>query len=274
MSRHGKNLAESGLTSDQRKARHMKRAFWTAIAIIIVLVVCLGFLLVALYQEGNNFITQQTLLNQETQKTPSETEDEKESSDKTVREIAVPNLVELLGKSSKKAEALLASRGATVTGTYEVKEQGSSLKEWVHIALANEPGDSRSGTPTVYLGLNEKGFVQTVGYSAPLSLLGYGSISFADAINNERVIEKTFAESGLTVPKTNITLPEDRTEYSTYATDGTTLIKEDCSFEGSVDQAGKTYHWSAILKHDYTLANSSGNLADTIRRIYIEVSVV
>ena len=55
------------------------------------------------------------------------------------------------------------------------------MKKSVTVALTAEPADSRSGTPTVYLGLDADGKVIQAGYSAATASLGYGSLSFADA---------------------------------------------------------------------------------------------
>lgn len=35
-----------------------------------------------------------------------------------------------------------------------------------------------------------------------------------------------------------VSLPADKTEYSTYASDGTTLVKEYCPFSGDIDING------------------------------------
>ena len=68
------------------------------------------------------------------------------------------------------------------------------------------------------------------------------------------------------------TLPADKTSYSSYASDGTTLVKENCSFSGTVDINGAAHAWSSVLMYDYSTANASGNLADTVRIIYIYVN--
>ena len=124
----------------------------------------------------------------------------------------------------------------------------------------------------MYLGLNEEGKTIQAGYSAATASLGYGTLSFADAVTNERIVEKTLQEAGINVPAGSAVLPEDKTTYSTYATDGTTLVKEKCSFSGTVDFDGAPHEWSSVLLYDYSAANMSGNLADTIRIIYVYVN--
>ncbi|MEG0505676.1 MAG: histone-lysine N-methyltransferase, partial [Raoultibacter sp.] len=160
-------------------------------------------------------------------------------------------------------------RGATISGTRDVNEEGNAVKKSLTVALTDEPSDTRLGTPTVYLGLDESGAVIMAGYSAATSALGFGSLSFSDAVKNENIVEKTLAEAGVTVETGTAKLPEDKTAYSTYATDGTTLVQEKTSFNGTADVAGVERKWSAVLVYDYKLANASGNLADTIRQIYI-----
>ena len=49
-------------------------------------------------------------------------------------------------------------------------------------------------------------------------------------------------------------------------------MKENCSFSGQVDINGASHDWSSVLLYDYSTANASGNLADTIRIIYIYVN--
>ena len=77
--------------------------------------------------------------------------------------------------------------------------KGNAVKKSVTVALTAEPADSRSGTPTVYLGLDADGKVVQAGYSAATASLGYGSLSFADAVKNEHIVEKTLREAGVNV---------------------------------------------------------------------------
>ena len=95
---------------------------------------------------------------------------------------------------------------------------------------------------------------------------------FADAVKNEHIVEKTLREAGVNVTDGSAKLPSDKTSYSTYASDGTTLVKENCSFNGTVDINGAAHTWSSVLMYDYSTANASGNLADTVRIIYIYIN--
>ena len=49
-------------------------------------------------------------------------------------------------------------------------------------------------------------------------------------------------------------------------------MKENCSFNGTVDINGAAHTWSSVLMYDYSTANASGNLADTVRIIYIYIN--
>ncbi|MFR5091570.1 MAG: hypothetical protein ACLTDR_05720 [Adlercreutzia equolifaciens] len=66
-----------------------------------------------------------------------------------------------------------------------------------------------------------------------------------------------------------VELPEDAESYTSFDTDGTTRTKEYCSFNGEVDIDGAPHAWSAVLSYDYSMANASDNLADTVRTIFI-----
>ena len=163
-------------------------------------------------------------------------------------------------------------RGATVTATREVNEEGNPIKTSLTVALTEEPADTRSGTPTVYLGLDEEGKVVQAGYSAPLASLGFGSLSFADAVSNEHVVEQTLQEAGIPVEEGAAVLPEDKAAYSSYDSAGTTLVRENCTFEGEATIGDAVRSWSSTLSYDYTTANASDNLANTIRLIYVYVN--
>ena len=49
-------------------------------------------------------------------------------------------------------------------------------------------------------------------------------------------------------------------------------VKESYSFSGTVDLNGAAHEWSALLLYNYSTANTSGNLADTIRIVYVYVN--
>ena len=107
---------------------------------------------------------------------------------------------------------------------------------------------------------------------ASAAALGFGQLSFADAVNNEHVVEKTFAKVGAAIEEGSVVLPESKDEYSTYGSDGTTVVRERCSFEGEVDANGVPCTWSSVLSYDYTTQVVTGNLNDTVRIIYVYLS--
>lgn len=260
------------MTHEQKKSRRMKRVLIVVIILLIALIGALAFLAFQFISTAQELAVQQAV--QQTTEDVDAMKNEKtnDSSNSQARKTTVPNLTALTGKTEAEVLALLADYGASTTSAAEVNEEGNPVKRKITIALTTEPGDSRSGTPTVYLGLNDQGVTHQAGYSAPIASLGYGSISYLDAVTNERIVEKTLNEAGLKVQEGTVQLPGDKTLYSTYASDGTTLVKEDWTFEGELEQEGKKYTWSSVLMYNYTLANQSGLLADTVRQIYIYIN--
>lgn len=256
----------------QRKSRRMRKILIAVIVLLVLLLGVLGYVTWQWYNQSQLVAVQQAQEQQSAQEVGSlPQEGTTDAGTATAKTTDVPNLVALLGTTQEGAVAAL-QRGATVTSTREVNEEGNPVKANVTVALSNEPSDTRSGTPTVYLGLAEDGTVVQVGYSAATAALGYGSLSFIDAVKNDHIVEKTLLEAGVTVPDGSAVLPEDRASYSTYASDGTTLVKETCSFGGTADIGGAPHEWSSVLLYDYTTANASGNLADTIRTIYVYIN--
>ena len=269
--RHGRKRA-SDVPPYQRKSRRMRRILIAVIVLLVVLLCALGFFAWQWYNQSQLVATQQAQEQKSAQEVDALAQDGMSDADTaTTKTTDVPDLVALLGRTQEEAVAAL-QRGATVTSTREVNEEGNPVKTSVTVALSGEPSDTRSGTPTVYLGLGEDGAIVQAGYSAATASLGYGSLSFIDAVKNDRIIEKTLQEAGVIVPENTVELPEDRAGYSTYASDGTTLVKESCSFNGTADIDGAAHEWSSVLLYDYTTANASGNLADTIRTIYVYVN--
>ena len=264
--RHGK---EDAIPVYLHKSRRLRRML---IGVIIVLVVLLVAALVGvgmLVVNESRSAVQMATNNQ--QQSSDALEDVEDASTGTEKLVTAPDLASILGASQDDAIAAVG-HGATVTATREVNEEDNPIKTSLTVALTEEPADSRSGTPTVYLGLDEEGAVVQAGYSAPLASLGFGSLSFADAVSNEHVVEKTLQEAGIPVEEGAVALPEDKAAYSTYDSAGTTLVRENCTFDGEAEISGASRSWSATLSYDYTTANASDNLADTIRLIYVYVN--
>lgn len=256
----------------QRKSRRMRRILIAVIALLAVILIALVGCVVLLLQDGQTRAVQQAQSQQSAQEEQEIQQDETKDASQSAKKTNVPDLVSLLGMTQDEAVDALA-HGAVVSATREVNEEGNPVKRQTTVTLTDEPADTRTGTPSVYLFLSEDGVIIRAGYSAGTSSLGYGSISFIDAVENEHVVEQTFGEAGLSVPEGSAVLPEDKTAYSTYASDGTTLTKESCTFSGTAEAGGSTYEWESVLLYDYTSANATGNLANTIRQIYIYLGI-
>lgn len=268
--RHKNRKQKPVLSAPQKKSRRMRRVLIIVVILLVALIGALGYSIWAFIEESQNIASQQTLeqLNSQEVDSLGQSGDTNDASTATAKTTEVPDLTVLLGLTEDEAIDTL-KRGATVSGTREVNEEDNPVKTSLTVALTDEPADSRLGTPTVYLGLDEDGAIVMAGYSAATSALGYGALSFTDAVENDKIVEKTLKEAGITVEEGTVELPSDKSEYSTYATDGKKLVQEKCSFNGTSTVDGEERTWSAVLVYDYKLANASGNLADTIRQIYI-----
>lgn len=261
--------ARQGQAAYIQKSARMRKILIAVIVVLVLLIVGAGFLVWQLYQTAQTSAVQQAQIAEDAASTSTE-QATKDASATTSKKTTVPNLVALLG-STQDAAIQALQHGARVTSAVPLNEEGNPVKQEVRIALADEPADSKGGTPTVMLSLNEEGTIIRAGYSSSTSSLGYGSLSFSDIITKENVIEKTLEEAGLAVAQGAVTLPQDKMAYSTYASDGTTLTKESYTFSGTGQANGQELPWSALLTYDYSMANATGNLVDTIRTIAIYV---
>ncbi len=269
--RHGKSKKQDDIPPHMRKSHRMRRILIVIIILLIVILIALGFFVWRWMSESQESATEQTQEQLSEQGAGALSEEETtDTGSESSKVTDVPKLMSLFGDTQKEAVKEL-KHGATVTKSKKVKNSDDAIRKNVTIALSDEPSDSRSGTPTVYLGLNKKGKVIQAGYSAAVSALGYGSLSFSDAVNDSHIIEKTLNEAGLKVSEGSAKLPSDRSKYTTYDSDGTTVLKEKYSFDGKAKNGKKSYEWSAVLTYDYSSANASDNLADTIRTIYIYI---
>lgn len=265
----GGRHAKAAQSAYIQKSTRMRNVLIVVAVLLAVLLVAIGVLGYQVFDAARNTAAQQT---QVTDAAATATEDEaSDASPMVAKKTTVPDLVSLLGKTQEEAVGQLA-HGAQVTRTLEVNEEGNPIRTDVQIALTEEPSDSRTGTPTVYLGIAEAGNIVRAGYSVATSSLGYGSLSFTDAVENEHIVEKTLDEAGLMVSVGAAQLPADKMAYSTYDSDGTTLVKEYYAFTGVGQATGVEHAWEAILSYDYSMANATGNLNDTIRTIYIYIS--
>ena len=166
-----------------KKSRRVRRVLVIIVALLAVLACALGYFAFQLWNESSRAMVQQTQAQQQSTDVGNLSQDNSgkdAASATTAKKTEVPNLVGVLGQTQDAAITALA-HGATVTSSKDVNEEGNAVKKSVTVALTAEPADSRSGTPTVYLGLDADGKVIQAGYSAATASLGYGSLSFADA---------------------------------------------------------------------------------------------
>jgi|GEM_PF-472721 len=263
-----KQQQRDAIPAYMKKSRRTRRIL-TAVVILLILLAGAGvyFVTQLVSAVGDSAVekAQVSQDNQDVTAIDSSTATDASAAEKTT---TVPDLASLLGKTSEEA-AQLVGRGATVAMEREVSQEGSAIVKEVRLSLNDEPADARIGVPTVYLGLDSNGAVVQAGYSASTSSLGYGSLSFADAVQSEHLVERTLQEAGANVEDGAAVLPEDSSVYSTYGPDGATLTREYCSFGGSVTVGDQDCVWSAILSYDYNTANATGNLADTVRTVYV-----
>lgn len=271
--KRGRHAApEPELSPRMRKSQRTRRIL---VVLVILLVLAAGALGYYMYQTFSN--SQQEAAQQTQEQVTSGRDDiadapTDDAAPSVVQLADVPVLTGLLGKSQDKAIEELG-RGAMVTSNREVKEEGSPIKTELTITLTEEPGGSKTGTPTVYFGLGEDGTVRQVGYSASASALGFGTVSFTDAVTAEHVVEKTLAQVGVQVKEGTVKLPDDKKKYTTLDKDGKTVLRERCSFDGATEVNGKACTWSSVLSYDYTAQVYSGNIADTIRIIYVYLTL-
>lgn len=197
-------------------------------------------------------------------------EKEKEETTTTTPSAKAIDLVALLGLDGEDAVDEIG-HGAYIESDRNVSEDGFSRQ--LTVPLANEKGTDRSGTPTVTLYLDDDGMVGRASYTASFSAVGFKGISLDEAVGSAGLIPAVLEASGLTdVDTSGIALPEDRSEFSTYESDDTTLTAEEVTFDGTGSTDGEEYAWESTLFYDYSEANAQGNLAYTVRTVTVSIS--
>lgn len=243
------------LPDHQVKSRRQRRGLIVVLLLLLVLVCVLGFLCYRFLVVADLQPVQQE--NQTEAVRSSEAEGEVKDSGSASQRTEIPQLVSLFGMTQDEAVKALG-HGATLDSSQEVNEADSNVKKRVGLKLTEEPGDAKSGQPTVYLGLDEDGKVIETSYSTATGYLGYGAVSLGDIISNDNIVENTLSDAGLVIDDANLKLPDDPSEYRTYDTDGETVVKERVSFDGSAPGTdGNDYDWAAVITYDYTAANLS-----------------
>lgn len=268
--------ATSGMSLHQKKSKRTRVALIVVSVVLVVLIAVLAYFAFLLYQEASDVASQASNSTATTLKDAAEASDAKKQGSR----LTAPNLVALLGLSQDEAITKVG-RGATVSNSTDITQEtgeGDSkttevVGKTVTVALTEQQADSKGNTPSVYLTLDKDGKITQAGYSAPMSTLGYGDVSFSDAVQEKHVVETLLGDAGLTVEKGSVVLPSSD-EYRTYADDGKTISQEQYTFQGTATAAsdGAEHAWQCRLNYDYSAANVSNNLADTLRLFYVYVN--
>lgn len=249
-------------SSENKQQRNRKGFGWLIGAAAVLVLATIGLAIAFALNSANTMTTVAA------QDDTAEIEAQ-ESNEPTVTNPStqVINLVSLMGLDSQRA-VFSIGHGAAVQEGSSLTDLGFSQNE-LTVLLTDEKGDSLSGTPTVTLGLTD-GNVTAAAYSAATSQLGYGDLSFTDAVEKFHIVENTLGKCGLSVQQGSVTLPE-RSTYSTYGPDLKTLELEECTFQGTGTVGATSYAWEATLTYDYTMANEQSNLAYTSKRLTVSI---
>lgn len=247
-------------------AQKMRKNLKVAIVALIVLVCAMAGCFYFLTVNSDNVSTQQAQTsNADVTNISSKTN----SGEENQKSTSVPALTSLIGTNIDSAASAIG-HGAEVSSDEARNDEASNIKRVVRYTLTSDGGDSKSGIPTVTANVGEDSNIISLDYSAATKALGYGTVSFRDALNNEHVVENTLKEAGVSVAEGVATLGDDvpASDYTTYASDGIKTTREERSFSGE-DNGIK---WSARLVYDYSIGNATDNLSDTVRTISISIS--
>lgn len=245
-------------------SKKMRRNLVIAIVVLIVILCLIGAMVAVYLLTSQNVSVQQQ---QETDVSQMENSEADTSTSASEKSATVPDLALLIGAKADDTVALIG-HGAQVSADEAKEEENTPVKRTLRLTLTNDVSSDSSGNPTVVVSANSEGNIISVTYTASTKALGYGTMSFSDAIQNERIIEKVMKEAGLQVGSENVVLPENKAEWTTYTDDGKRISREEKEFSGEVE--GKK--WSARLAYDYTVSLATDNLSDTLRNISITIS--
>ena len=248
-------------------AARMRKNMKVAIVVLLVFVAAMGACFYFLTVNSDNISTQQTATSNADVTNISSSSSS--SSSDNQKSTSVPALSTLVGTNID-AAAEVIGHGAQVTSDETKNEENNAIKRVVRFTLTSDGGDSKSGIPTVVVNVGENSNIISVEYSAATKSLGYGTVSFRDALNNEHIVENTLKEAGVNVVEGSARLGDDvaASEYTTYASDGIKTTREERTFDGEVDGV----KWQARLVYDYSIGNATDNLSDTVRTIWFSIS--
>lgn len=272
----GNNAPEAvvNIPAHQKKSRRMRVVLLVVSVILVLLMAALAYFAFMLVNEARDVATKTAAQSSQV----ADGEGTLSESRSAVSHVSAPMLVGLLGMTQDEAVAQLGN-GATVASSKEITEEtgeGDDKKTEVvgasvTIALTDESTDAGGNTPSVYLTLDKDGKITEAGYSTSVKALGYGDVSFASLVSDDHVVENTLEDAGVYVDEGSVTMPENESDYRTKTEDGViTLEQYTFSGEGAATD-GVAHAWSLRLSYDYSAANVSNNLADTIKTIYVSI---
>lgn len=257
-------MAQQPVQKEVHVGKHAKKAF-------VALYILMGVLALVLAAGVIYFVveTGKEAVGIAAQDDEAAREKQKEEAITTTPSAKAIDLVALLGLDGEDAVGKIG-HGAYIESDRNISEDGFSRQ--LTVPLANEKGTDRSGTPTVTLYLDSDGKVGRASYTASFSAVGFKGIALDEAVGSANLVPAVLTASGLDeVDASGIVLPEDRSAFSTYESDGTTLTAEEVSFKGTGSADGEEYSWQSTLSYDYGEANAQGNLAYTVRTVSVSI---
>ncbi len=262
-----KEAAAEGFSSlkERRSSRRTR-------VLLKIIIVCVVILIITTGTIGMTFImqnSQQTAQSAENRSTSTDAGEGSDTSDPTESTTEVPDLVSAIGLSRQDAIEVLG-HGAQETAETSIDEEGSFVCTIVTVELSDEPTDARTGTPTVYLSLDENETVVGLSYAAGLAQLGYASMSFTDAVTEACVVEETLRAAGVDVADEQVVLPDDSSEYTQYGDDGS-IRSERYSFTGTLASEGGYFEWTVLLVYEYSSSSTSSSVSDVTRRLTLSL---
>lgn len=246
-----------------RKANHVRSVMVLCIAVVFALCAVLACFATQYFKAKSLTLVSSSVA--------AEADIDEQKAEGPTQSVFAPNLVSLLGVSADDAVSDLG-HGAIITDRQAVAGSADSSQTRLTVVLANEPADKLAGAPTVYLLVDDDQKVVEAGYQAGMRYLGYGSLSFTDAVDNAHVVESLLTEAGLPVAAGTVSAPEDKSSYAVLGSDKVTLVAEVCDFTGTSSVGDENYSWRATVSYDYSYANETGNLINTVRVLAVYVS--
>jgi len=264
-------IQEAALTPDENAAKFTKRDKRRRLRLKFIIVLLIAAVLGLGFTAYKVFFVSQDEAADKAQNSSTHSSDLNVNTDantKSTQTVEIPNVCCYIEKSLQAALDGLG-HGAVLESEYINDGQGVKYHTEQTISLDGDYNDPTAGHPRVFLSYNWGGQLIRTGYSATTSQLGFGVSSFEEMINNNHVIEKALRGIGFEVEDGAVVCPTDKTTYQTYNEAGK-LVREMADFSGkAMTSEGKTWTWEAVLMYDYTTANATGNLADTLRQVYV-----